>query len=192
MFKKSFWTFLVVIGVLFPGHTMAAEDESSECRFSSPIRPPLCHNPKLERDDCVGNVNACFGACADREDVDVRKPILSDRSCVGNGCYILYGLTCMPVQITWRVLTWPLQRSWNCFEDICAELNATTLRLGKMEPRFDLEVTGFCCSKSCNIEKIRSRRGLCECPPFGGFIVREDKGYQEQTPLLNDESIART
>ena len=147
-----------------------------KCICSEPIRPPLCHNPDQERDDCIGVMNSCFGACGDREDVKLPSGSRVDRSCFGNAFYIAYGLGCMPVQIGWRILSWPLQGSWNCCEDVCAELNACTIMFCRKEPRFGLEVTGLCCSESCNIEcKRASYLGSCYCPPCGGHKVREDR-----------------
>ncbi len=185
---------MVQTGFNLAGARHAIKDDSSDiteesiwggwvppkCICAEPIRPPVCHNPDQERGDCIGVCNSCLGACADREDVSLPSGARVDRSCVGNGTYIAYGLFCMPVQIVWRLLTWPLQSSWNCCEDVCAELNACTIMFCKKEPRFGLEVTGLCFSESCNIEcKRASLAGSCYCPPCGGHKVREDRSLSK-------------
>jgi len=158
-------------------------------KLSNPIAPYGGGDPNMKRDSCIGNCNACLGACADREDVRLPAGSRVDRAILGNAVYIYYGLVCLPHQILWRAITWKYQKSWNCMEDICAQTNATTFWICRKEPRFGLEVTGLLCSESCNIEKRRlAMLGGCLDPGVccGGFLVREDRGeFQPASPALD-------
>ena len=44
----------------------------------------------MKRDSCIGNCNACLGACADREDVRLPAGSRVDRAILGNAVYILW------------------------------------------------------------------------------------------------------
>lgn len=183
--------FVYVSGATFLKCALASHDQDGECYCSQ--RLPAYTAPGKERLCNVqcpvfGNQCDCLNCsqpdyrcgCGNRSFTTYNSHQRSICDLLG---YMCCGVACLPINIPWRILTWPCQTSLNCFELPCAACDACFVRCGKAEPRYGMILNGCC-------ETEDDQRGLSEFLwKAGAYNRQKRKEQQEQSTVQQPQHI---